>query len=188
MLDAKGRPCEGRPDGAREQHDQHKAGGVGNAEARCDAAMPAVGELLAWSGAIDAAYAAGLDMGRSQWLAADALAREREAQARAEGYAEAVADMKRADRGIVKTWRELSETERARWLRLCGECRRAYGRRPGCQRCEYRTRETYGEPHPDDYPGGPVAWPELPDNRQLAAPGVTAAPASAGNSRAEVAA
>jgi len=45
------------------------------------------------------------------------------------------------------------ETECERWLVLCGPCRRN-GRRERCPRCEHRTRETFGQPHPDDYQGG----------------------------------
>lgn len=45
------------------------------------------------------------------------------------------------------------ETECERWLVLCGPCRRN-GRRERCDRCEHRTRETFGQPHPDDYQGG----------------------------------
>lgn len=45
-----------------------------------------------------------------------------------------------------------AQLEQRRRHVCCGPCRRS-GHRPGCTRCEDRSRETYGNPHPDDYPG-----------------------------------
>jgi hypothetical protein len=43
-----------------------------------------------------------------------------------------------------------TEAERRRWHVCCRRCR-LDGHRRECLRCEDRTRETYGDPHPDDY-------------------------------------
>ena len=50
---------------------------------------------------------------------------------------------------------DLAELERLRFRVCCCRCRTS-GRVPGCTGCGYRTRETFGLPRPDDYPGGPV--------------------------------
>lgn len=130
-------------------HQQNKrAADSAASETCCGAAIAsAAAGLVAWSDSLDAAYAAGLAMGLSQSRAAGALSRERESAARAEGYAEAVAEMQRAERGIASAWREQAEAEAGRWI-----CRG-----------EFRTRATFGAPHPADYLGGPVAWPGLPE-------------------------
>jgi hypothetical protein len=49
----------------------------------------------------------------------------------------------------------LAELEPLRFRVCCRRCRTS-GRVPGCTGCQYRTRATFGLPHPDDYPGGPV--------------------------------
>jgi hypothetical protein len=46
-----------------------------------------------------------------------------------------------------------TEIERLRNHVCCRGCRRA-GHRAGCERCEERVRETFGQPHPDDLVGG----------------------------------
>lgn len=43
------------------------------------------------------------------------------------------------------------ELERRRFHVCCRDCRLA-GHRDGCERCQNRSRETYGHPHPDDFP------------------------------------
>lgn len=68
-----------------------------------------------------------------------------------EGYAAAVADMKRAQHDTVT---EL-QLDLRRWHLCCGPCRRT-GHRDGCTRCENRTRATFGDAHPDDR-GGDLA-------------------------------
>lgn len=54
-----------------------------------------------------------------------------------DGYAQAVLEVKAAEHGIVNVLSAAAELERRRW-RLFGE---------------QRTRATFGDPHPDDYPG-----------------------------------
>lgn len=46
-----------------------------------------------------------------------------------------------------------ADRDRRRWHVCCRPCRRT-GHQPGCPDCEDRTRDTYSDPHPDDYPGG----------------------------------
>ena len=46
-----------------------------------------------------------------------------------------------------------TDLERLRHHVCCGACRRT-GHRAGCERCEDRIRETFGQPHPDDYVSG----------------------------------
>ncbi len=105
--------------------------------------MPAVAALvLSQSDERDAqlelrhrAYREGfMDGGRDQWSA---------------GYAAAVGDIKRAEHGIVGAQRQ----QRHPWHLCCRSCR-LRGHRNGCTRCEDRTRETFGNPHPDDYRAG----------------------------------
>jgi len=114
----------------------------GGAATRCAAAMPACrGEVLAASALIDAAEA--------RWLAFAAAEYERgrvdgEA-AWGVGYAQCASDVKAAEHGIYDAINRQAEAERGRWV----------------VRGEVRTRATFGAPHPADYLGGPVAWPEL---------------------------
>jgi hypothetical protein len=68
-----------------------------------------------------------------------------------DGRLDLIADEKSAQVGIARVLRE-SATPALRWHVCCGPCRRG-GHRPGCPRCEDRTRETFGRPHPDDFPG-----------------------------------
>jgi hypothetical protein len=74
---------------------------------------------------------------------------------RGAGFAAGVAALKRQIRGEVEDF----QVEMRRWHVCCGDCRRALPpqrrcqKRGGCSRCEVRTRETYGLPHPDDYMG-----------------------------------
>lgn len=147
--------------GTESQDRQTAAGAAINT--RWTAALAAARELLAWSDALSSAYAAGLAAGESRAAAAEALGRER--AARELGYAEAVADMKRAEAGIASAWREQAEAEAGRWV----------------VRGEFRARATFGEPHPGDYRGGPVAWPELPESEPQPTHAV-------GNARVEAAA
>jgi hypothetical protein len=75
---------------------------------------------------------------------------------RAEGYAEAIADIKGAEHGIVDALRR-SAPSASLWHVCCIPCRRA-GHRNGCPDCQDRTRETFADPFPGDYLGGPVEW------------------------------
>lgn len=51
---------------------------------------------------------------------------------------------------LLAEWPDHAELVRRRCHVCCRECRRG-GHRDGCARCEDRTPETYGTPHPDDY-------------------------------------
>jgi hypothetical protein len=67
-----------------------------------------------------------------------------------DGYAAgAVAMAESYKRGLKRTVAK-ARLEAARWLVECRSCR-TNGRRDGCTRCEIRDRETYADPHPDDY-------------------------------------
>src|SRR5262245_10717106 len=66
---------------------------------------------------------------------------------RRSGVAETVAWYKRLLRNTVSD----AQLEQRRRHVCCARCRRG-GHRDGCARCEDRGRETYGKPHPDDYP------------------------------------
>lgn len=81
------------------------------------------------------------------------LARESFAAGYAEGLADgavgAAAAIKAAQHGCYAN----AQLEARRWHVCCKECRRR-GHRDGCTRCEDRDRETFGEPHPDDYNRG----------------------------------
>ena len=59
------------------------------------------------------------------------------AEAEAGGYARAVADVKAAQHALPHHLRGLREIEERRWI----------------VRGEQRTRKTFGNPHPADYPG-----------------------------------
>jgi hypothetical protein len=61
------------------------------------------------------------------------------------------ADEKHAQTGIVSALRE-SAPPACRWHVCCGPCRRG-GHKPGCRACKDRTRDTFGQVHPDDFPG-----------------------------------
>lgn len=63
-----------------------------------------------------------------------------------DGYLLAVADIKAGQRGAVRD----AQLERRRWHVCCRRCR-LNGHRDGCRDCEDRTRETFGQPHPDDH-------------------------------------
>jgi hypothetical protein len=109
--------------------------------------------MAAWLAAMDPEPQVSLGTAR-QWAA----------QARADGYTEGwdagavagVAALKAQQHDIVTDWRAYLRC----WHVCCRECRRAQPgarrcERQGCRRCQVRTRETYGLPHPDDYPGQP---------------------------------
>jgi hypothetical protein len=78
------------------------------------------------------------DLAERAWLAAwrDGYAAGA-ADAWSAGYAAAVTEVKAAEHGLVRLVRGMAETEAARWT----------------LRGEVRTRETFGQPHPDDYTG-----------------------------------
>jgi len=67
------------------------------------------------------------------------------------GRLDLIADEKRAQMGIARALRD-SAPPPFQWHVCCRACRLG-GHRPGCRSCEDRTRETFGEPHPDDYRG-----------------------------------
>lgn len=79
-------------------------------------------------------------------------ARDGYQQGRVSGYIQAVEDFKAMQHNAVRDLGRYLD----RWHVCCGSCRRT-GHRPGCTRCEGRTRETYGRSHPDDYPGEEAA-------------------------------
>ena len=118
-----------------------------------DALILAARELLEYSDRQDGQLAARLAAhaeGYRQGLA------EAE-RARAEGYAEAIADVKAAQHGIVRALRGEAERQAARWHLCCLPCRRA-GHRTGCDACQDRTRETFGELLEGEHLGGPLRW------------------------------
>ena len=65
------------------------------------------------------------------------------------GWLAAVAMLKRLQHGLVAE----AAIEVVRWTVSCRE-HRITGYAGDCPRCEVRTRETFGQPHPDDYQGG----------------------------------
>ena len=81
-------------------------------------------------------------------MVAARAAAERE-QGLHEGYLLAVADFKAYLHGVVRD----AEFERRQW-HLCCRRYRLEGHRDSCRDCEDRTRETFGDPRPGDYPGG----------------------------------
>lgn len=78
------------------------------------------------------------------------------ARARAEGYAAAVADFKRTNRELVAALGECADQLAARWRLYCPVCRLLSEPRPRCGDCQARTPETFAEPMPGEYLGGPV--------------------------------
>ena len=116
------------------------------------ALLAAARELLAASDRLDGQLAARLAAHAEGYRRGLAEAE----RARAEGYVEAIADIKAAQHGIVDVLRR-SVPAASQWRVCCLPCRRA-GCRAGCRDCQDRTRETFADPLPGDYLGGPVAW------------------------------
>jgi hypothetical protein len=116
--------------------------------------VSAARELIAVSDALDAAEARARSGWASGYRAGADAARER---SHSEGYAAAVADIKRTERELVAAVRGVGELLAARWHLCCPACRLA-GHRAGCRDCQARTRETFAGPLPGEYAGGPVAW------------------------------
>lgn len=111
-----------------------------------------VAELLDRSAERDRYLARILAAARESWdrcwpIAADA-GRQAEAAERDRLWAEIA-------RPVARGGPSFAELEGRRWLALCGRCRRSSPQR-GCDRCQSRTRATFGQPHPDDHEGGPV--------------------------------
>jgi hypothetical protein len=118
--------------------------------------VSAARELVAYSDAIDQAEA----RARAAWSEGyRAAATATYPRAFAEGYAA-------CDAELAVLWRAVAEpvahggpsyavVERERWHLCCLPCRRA-GHRAGCRDCQDRTRETFAEPMPGDYRGGPI--------------------------------
>jgi hypothetical protein len=105
-------------------------------EPSCAACLiAAAAALVADSDRTERTRAAAAEMWRA-WAADHAE------ELRAEGYADAIADIKGVQRELVGLARELAGAERWRWT----------------VRGEVRTRERFADPHPADYLGGPVAW------------------------------
>jgi hypothetical protein len=77
-----------------------------------------------------------------------------------EGYGAAIADVKGAQHGLVRVFREAGEVAATRWHLCRGACRRV-GHQAGCRQCEDRTQATFGSPHADDHRGGPAPWDGL---------------------------
>jgi hypothetical protein len=71
------------------------------------------------------------------------------------GQVDGVMEFKAYYHGLVEDF----AIECRRWHVCCRACRRAIpgkrrcDRQAGCPRCQVRTRETYAQPHPDDYAG-----------------------------------
>lgn len=74
-------------------------------------------------------------------------------RARAEGYAQAVADIKATEHELVGRIGDLAAVLTARWRASSRRCRLA-GYRPWCPDCQDRTRLTFADPFPGDYLGG----------------------------------
>lgn len=70
-----------------------------------------------------------------------------------DGYAAGVTAMATAYKRWLLGEYDHAEIERRRWHVCCRRCRRE-GHRDGCMRCENRTRDTYSDPHVDDYVPG----------------------------------
>lgn len=100
------------------------------------------GHLAARLAAHAEGYRLGADQAAGQWQA---------------GYAAAIADIKAAEHGLVAALGEVAEVQRHRWHLCCLPCRRA-GHRTGCDACQDRTRETFGELLEGEYLGGPARW------------------------------
>jgi hypothetical protein len=107
-------------------------------------------QVLALSDTREAELAARLALERAAYARglADGIEAGR-AQASAELLAE-VSMEKRLQVGIVRALAEAAPPA-YRWHLCCHSCRLG-GHRPGCGRCEDRTRETFAAPHPDDWP------------------------------------
>lgn len=68
------------------------------------------------------------------------------------GHARGVHAMAEAyKRGLKGTVRH-ANVHAARYTVHCRDCRSGVPR-DGCERCEIRDPDTYGKPHPDDFPG-----------------------------------
>jgi hypothetical protein len=137
--------------------DQRKRTGGADATRPAAAATAAAQrEVLAAAALIDAAEARWLAFAAEQRAAGYA---EGEARGRAAGYAAAVADVKAAEHALADFLTREVAAGHGRWF----------------VRGEARSRETFGRPHADDYTGGPVAWPELPDVRDAPPPDLAGA-------------
>jgi hypothetical protein len=64
------------------------------------------------------------------------------------GFCDGAMARKHAQHDLVA----MAEAEAARWHLCCKACRRA-GHRKDCRDCQDRTRGTFGDPMPGDYPG-----------------------------------
>jgi hypothetical protein len=98
------------------------------------------GQLAARLAAHAEGYRLGADQADAQWQA---------------GYAAAIADIKAVEHGLADALGDVAEVQRHRWHLCCLPCRRA-GHRVGCDGCQDRTRETFGELLEGEYLGGPV--------------------------------
>ena len=71
------------------------------------------------------------------------------------GYVRAVEEIKAVEHQLVDALGgiDLPQVMARRWHVCCAACQRRGRHQSGCDRCEDRTRATFGQPHPDDYPG-----------------------------------
>lgn len=90
----------------------------------------AIGDLFSVSGERDRSLRRWLDAWRDGWEAGRAAGW-------ADGYLQCASDVKAAEHGIADHLARAAEIERGRW-RLRGQA---------------RSRRTFGQPHPGDYPG-----------------------------------
>jgi hypothetical protein len=115
--------------------------------------LAAAREVIAASDRLDGQLAARLAAHAEGYrLGADQAAGQRQA-----GYAAAIAEIKGVQIELVDALGELAEVQARRWHLCCLSCRRG-GHRVGCADCQDRTRETFADPMPGDYLGGPVEW------------------------------
>lgn len=116
------------------------------------ALVGAAHRLLAWSDARDREAVARLGAERAAFAAGVA---EGDRLGRAAVLADQAAERREVSAAVAEVMARPAprEVAAARWVVMCRECRRRGARRDGCGRCEYRTRATFGDPHPDDYAG-----------------------------------
>lgn len=84
------------------------------------------------------------------------LAREAYRDGYDEGFSAGAAAQAAAYKAVLTGVFRSAQLEQRRRHVCCAPCRRT-GHRNGCTRCEDRSRETYGNSHPDDYPGRQVS-------------------------------
>lgn len=128
--------------------------------------LAAARALIAYSDARDREVAARLSLAAAQYAAGREQG-NREGETRVhEWYAEQDRELAA---GVAEALARPARTAApGRWHLCCRACRLG-GHRNGCPRCEDRTRATFGDPHPDDYPGGARSSFPTADTRRGAA-------------------